>query len=444
MRCLWARRDAYAGLAAPPRRPASDRGLQWFGRAAGVQEPDGRRGTQAGDAFDMSSHLPARSDRRALVILHVIVGLQVGGAETALLRLVQNSDRGLLKHVVISLTLRGEQADAYRAAGAEVVLLNLNPLRPSILMILKYLRTVRAFDPDVIQGWMVHGNLFAWVARTFACQKAKLAWNLRHAPSGAGHEKRTTRWLTRLLGILSPSVDLLVSNSHSGLNDHHSLGYRPRREVVVANGFDADRFRPDDSIRRDVRAALNLGESIVFGVVGRVHPAKGYEVFVEAAKRFAVRGRDVRFVLIGRETNSPDGKLAALIKAANLGALTLCLGERHDVERLLAALDVLCVPSLYEGFPNAVGEAMAAALPCIASRVSDVPMILGDAGVIVEPGDAEDLYRAMVRVADMSPEVRSEMGRKARTRLLENFTMKQNIDVYTRLYVSLGGDTWKS
>ena len=378
-----------------------------------------------------------------VAILHVIAGLQVGGTETALLRLVQNSDGRLLKHWVISLTDRREQLVAFLAAGADVTILDLSPSRPSLVQIWRYLRAVQRCRPDIIQGWMVHGNLFAWVGRTFAYRKAKLAWNLRHAPSGAGHEKLMTRLLTRAVGLLSCSVDILVSNSHTGLSEHRLLGYRARGEVVIANGFDPDRFRPDTSVRHNTRSALGLGTSVVFGIVGRVHPAKGYEIFIEAAKRFAANTHDARFVLIGRGTNDPDCKLAALIEDAGIGDQTVRLGERHDVDRLLPALDVLCIPSLYEGFPNVVGEAMATALPCIASGVSDVPMILSDTGIIVQPGDPEELYAAMVRLADMSPELRAAMGERARNRLLQNFTMTKNIATYTQMYISLANESQK-
>jgi glycosyltransferase involved in cell wall biosynthesis len=400
----------------------------------GLQMAEGARGAHA------TAHAPAHGGDGPIVILHVIVAVGIGGAETALLRMIQSSDPALLKHVVVSLkSHRDLMLDAFAAAGAEVIFLDLKPSKPSISETRRFIETVRRCRPDIIQGWMVHGNLFAWIGRMFGARQAKLAWNLATIALPPEYEKFRTRLLTRAAAPLSHSVDVIISNSHAGLRDHRLMGYRARTEVVIPNGFDPELFRPDEAARREIRSALGLDESIVFGIVGRVHQQKGYPIFIEAARRVAAKIDNARFVLIGRGTDDPTGEIASLIDKAGIGDRTICLGERHDVEKLLTALDVLCLSSHYEGSPNVIGEGMATALPCIATAVADTPMVLGDTGIIVQPGDAAVFYEAMVRLASMPSAARAEMGRRARNRVLENFTLAENADMYTRTYVSIAG-----
>ncbi|MDP3655581.1 MAG: glycosyltransferase [Brevundimonas sp.] len=374
----------------------------------------------------------------AVEILHVIAGLKASGAETALLRLVQRSPDHIV-HTVVSLTDRGDLSDAFEAAGATVRAFGLSRGAAAPIAAARRLaELVPKTRPAVVQGWMVHGNIAAWALRLFCFPRARLAWNLRLTAADAVHEKMTTRLATRAAAWLSRSVDLLVSNSHAGLRDHRALGYRPRRSAVIPNGFNLTAFqrRPED--RERLRNQWELPEqAVVFALVGRFHIQKGQAAFVAAAEQV----RDVRaeavFLLAGRDADPQNEELRVMLGERNLASRFLLLGARRDVPAIMSAVDVLCMPSLYEGFPNVLGEAMASGLPCIATAVSDVGLILGNAGVLIDVGDTTGLANAMSKMVDLGPQGRSDLGARARRRIAESYSLETVTPLYWNLYDQL-------
>lgn len=369
-------------------------------------------------------------------VLHLIPTLERAGAENALARLVRHSDPTRVRHTIVSLTSRGPLAEPVEAAGATVLALNCRGYASTLAALPRLVGHVRAAGPDVIQGWMTHANILAWVARALGAPAARLAWNLRAPGRGLIHESALTRALTRAAALASRRVDLMIANSSAAMKDFLGFGYAPREHAVVPNGFDLEAFRPDAAERDRARAALGLSpDAVAFGLVGRFHPVKGHKLFVEAAAEIARSRPRAAFVLVGAGTaDSPE--LDALLARHGVAGRFHRLGERSDVAQVMQALDVVCAPSFYEGFPNVVGEAMASGLPCITTDVSDVRDILGDAGLIVPVGDTAALSAAMASLAD-DDRVRRRMGDAARGRVEERYSIGLVADRYQQLYAAL-------
>lgn len=381
--------------------------------------------------------MPTASRSHPPHVVHFIVGLDAGGAEVALSRLIRESSGRGLRHTVVSLTGRGDLATAIEDAGGTVVSLDLKPGLALPSRLIGAISKLRGLAPDVLQGWMVHGNLAAWAVRRLFYPRARLAWNLRMSLRNAIHESPRTLALTRFAGRASRSVDLLISNSVSGLQDHQAIGYAPRRAVVIPNGFDPEVFRPDADARRQMRRALGLtDDAVVYGLVGRYYAVKGHDVFIRAAA-LTREHADMAFVLIGRNASSDNPELVARLEQLDLSDRFRLLGARNDVPAILNALDVVCVPSTYEGFPNALGEAMAVGLPCIATDVSDVASILGGAGRIIAVGDHQALAEAMVDLRDLGPDGRSALGASARGIILQKYTLDKVAADYQAHYRAL-------
>lgn len=383
--------------------------------------------------------MPTAPRSHPLHVVHFIVGLQAGGAEVALSRLIRKSSGRELRHTVVSLTGRGDLATAIEDAGGTVVSLDLKPNLTLPSRLIGAFSRLRGLSPDILQGWMVHGNLAAWAVRLLLYPRAGLAWNLRMSLRNAIHESPRTLALTRFAGRASRSVDLLISNSVSGLEDHQVLGYAPRQAVVIPNGFDPEVFRPDADDRERTRREWALPrDAVVFGLIGRYHPAKGHDVFIQAAAKLRDRA-DMVFVLVGRNAAPDNPGLAAALDSSGVADRFRLLGPRDDISAVLCGLDVVCMPSFYEGFPNALGEAMMAGRACIASDVSDVRTILDGNGRIIPAGDAEALANAMMEVRDLGPVGREALGRSARRNIIRRYSLDAVAADYQARYRALIG-----
>jgi glycosyltransferase involved in cell wall biosynthesis len=195
----------------------------------------------------------------------------------------------------------------------------------------------------------------------------------------------------------------------------------------LPNGFDPDEWRPDEADRTAVRRELGFenGHTVV-GLVARVDPEKDHATFLAAAASAVAVRPELRFVLAGRGTETLK------IPEALRGRMAM-LGERRDMPRLYRGLDIATLCSLSEGFPNAVGEAMATALPCIVTDVGDAAEITGETGIVIPPRDPSALAAAIITMIEEGEGPRKRRGQAARARVKEYWS----IDRIARLYQNL-------
>jgi glycosyltransferase involved in cell wall biosynthesis len=234
--------------------------------------------------------------------------------------------------------------------------------------------------PEIVQGWMYHGDLAALVALVLSGRRRQthLIWSIRCSDMDFARYRVQLRMVVRACAALSGRPDMVTANSAAGLAVHLRLGYRPRRTEVVYNGIDIDRFRPDAAARMAVRSELGIAADVILlAHVARVDPMKDHESFLAAMAQLP----DLHALLIGTGTES-------LPVAANI----LRLGRRSDVARLLAAADIVVSSSAFgEGFSNALAEGMSCGLPAVATDVGDAGAIVGDTGLIVPKRDPQAL-----------------------------------------------------
>jgi glycosyltransferase involved in cell wall biosynthesis len=173
-------------------------------------------------------------------------------------------------------------------------------------------------------------------------------------------------------------------------------------------------------------------------LIARYHPMKGHAVFLEAAATLANRIQNVNFLLAGRDVIASNPNLARWINLPVLEGRLHLLGERQDIPRLTAALDIATSASSWgEAFPNTLGEAMSCAVPCIATDVGDARRILGDTGIIVPAGDSRALALAWERLLAEPKETAHAMGNAARQRVIASFALNQISTQYAALYQRL-------
>ncbi|HEU0277492.1 MAG TPA: glycosyltransferase [Rhodanobacteraceae bacterium] len=369
-------------------------------------------------------------------IAHVITGLGPGGAQAALLRLVQTLGAPDFEHVVIALGDEGPLS-APLAAAAEVRHLHMRPGRlwPQDVVRLRALLHAGRFE--VIQAWMYHANLMAVMAGWRA--RAPLVWNIRHSLATLANEKRSTRWVIRAGARLSRRPSRIIFNAAVSRAQHLALGYAGTRAVVIPNGFDTDAFAPAPAPRARVRAELGLApEALAIGLVARVHPMKDHANFLAAAECFATTHPDAVFVLAGQGADADNAALGAEIDRHHLRARIRLCGRRADIAAIDNALDVAVSASAWgEAFPNATAEAMACGVPCVVTAVGDAPTIVADTGVVVPPRDSAALCAAWSRLAATGAAGRRALGARARQRVIDHYGLASGARRYAELYTQV-------
>ncbi len=357
-----------------------------------------------------------------MTVMHVITGLDTGGAERMLANLCIAQRRDGASPFVVSLSPGGSQRDRLQAAGVAVEDLGLRRGMPNPLALFRLAGIIRREKPPVIQSWMYHADLVALLSLWLSGRRkrTRLYWGVRCSDVDLGAYPVPLRIVVRLCALLARFVDGVVYNSKAGKIAHRKLGYRPRRSIVVDNGFDTGDFAPDTAAGRQVRRELDLSDdAFVVATVARYDTMKGYDTLLAALRR----SRNVTCLAIGAGTEVLAGKTRVVP-----------LGERDDVSRLLSAVDALVSPSHFgEGFSNAIGEAMASGLPVVATDVGDAARIVGDAGIVVPPRDAEALVSALARLRD-DTELRRSLGEKARAQIEASFGLNRSIDAFEALH----------
>ncbi|MGQ0677900.1 MAG: glycosyltransferase, partial [Rhodospirillales bacterium] len=321
-------------------------------------------------------------------VLHVITGLDVGGAESALHALATARAATDLRQSVVSLVPGGHYSALLRQAGVPVADLGMRRGVPSPGAVAALARLIARDRPDVVQGWMYHADLMALAALMFSGRRrhTKLAWGLRASLLEGPGFGLGFRALRRMWTALARCPDLVIANSQAGIDLHAALGMRPRRARVIANGIDTAKFRPDPAARARLRRELRADDSARLIVhVARADPIKDHPTFLAAMDRLP----RVRALMVGRGTEH-------LTPRPNV----TFLGPRDDVPAVLAAADIAVSSSIGEGFSNVLAEAMAAGLPAVATDVGEARLILGDTGIVCPPRDPGALAGAVKTLLD--------------------------------------------
>ncbi len=372
-------------------------------------------------------------------ILHLITGLGIGGAESALNRLLVAMDRERFEPVVVSLMAGGPIRDSIEAEGIPVHSLDMKRSLPSLSAMMKFRRIVRRERPEILQGWMYHGNIAALTAKIWAPGKVPVIWNVRQSVYDLSLERPMTAQIIRLGAATSFMPSRIVYNSKVSRAQHQALGYKMDRSITIPNGFDTMVFQPNARSRSEIREEFGIGGDVfVVGMIGRFDPMKDHGNFLRAAAHVLAATTNVRFVMAGKGVDAKNGQLTGLIDELGLRGFVHMLGERNDTPRLNATFDLAVLSSNSEGFPNVVGEAMATSVPCVVTDVGDAAYVLGDYGRVVPSNDSEALGQAILEMRRLPSAQLMSYGKRARLRIQSQFAVdtiaKQYEEMYEEVY----------
>lgn len=230
--------------------------------------------------------------------------------------------------------------------------------------------------------------------------------------------------------------DKVVAVSEKIYNDMAARGIKASKLEVILNGIDIERF---SSARAGDEEKKALGISVgfpVIGSIGRLSREKGIRYLIEAAPKIITKVPEARFLIVGEgDEKSP------LMEYADRGALkgkVIFAGYREDVDKIYPLLDVFVMPSLTEGIPLSLLEAMASAKPIVATRVGGIPSVITDkrSGLLVDPQDSDALSESVLSLlADRR--LAEIVGGNAREAVKEKFSIEATVKKYQEAYINL-------
>lgn len=366
-------------------------------------------------------------------ILHIISGLRVGGAERFLQRLITLPGApGGACHVVVSLVELGPVGAELRAAGIEVHALGIRGPFSLPGGTVRLIRLIRSISPDIVQTWMYHADILGGVAARVA-SRVPVVWNVRVA---LGPLKFRTRVLVRIAAILSKEIpDRIICCGPVVLGDHERIGYAREKMLVIPNGYDLKHFTAS---AEEMAARARHGHSeITILSVGRYDPQKGFHILIEAAAELQSRGIFAKFRLVGPGCVPANRELVDQIEQKGLADQFELHGPTADMRSAYAGADIFCLPSVFEGFPNALAEAMAMALPCVATDAGDSATLAGQCATIVPTQDVVALAEALADTVNLSPGARRALGSSSRRHIEVNYALEHIATLYFEFYQGL-------
>lgn len=351
------------------------------------------------------------------------------------MRLVHGLDDGTFEHRICAV--RGSDTEFVRAQQLEGRLYVVGRSDPGLeFPLFRLARVMRSYKPHIVHS------------RNWGAIEAIPAARLAGAPvtihSEHGYELDMLEGLPlrrRLFRrAIYPMADAIFTVS-SELRDYHAreAWISSDRIRVIHNGVDTERFAPRADVRAQVRKEWRLpSDSFVVGTVSRLVPIKDHLTLFKSAAILRRRGVDVRVMVVGA---GPElARLQSHVAASGLADRVVFTGASDVVPSLLNALDAFTLTSIGEGMSNTLLEAMASALPLVATCVGGNPELVkeGCTGWLISPGDSEHLADCLERLA-VDVELRRRVGEGARRRASEEFGLGQMLRRYRELYLELAG-----
>jgi glycosyltransferase involved in cell wall biosynthesis len=352
--------------------------------------------------------------RARLRVVHLTLGLDMGGQEQLLLEFARHADRAHFALHFVSLSTRGALADDLEALGWPVTALAVPPgLRPGLVLRLAGL--FRRWQTDVVH---THDDR----PLIYGAPAARLAAVSRVLHTRHGQAFWIKRRQTALVRVAAALADLFVCVSEDSARLTVRHGVAARRVVTIRNGIDLARF---------AYAGPAAGGPAV--TVARLSPEKGIDHLVRAAA-LVVR-QDPSFRLLVAGGGACLAALQELAGALGVGEQVRFLGQVRDIPGLLASAGLFVLPSLSEGVSLTLLEAMARGLPVVTTRVGGNPEVVaeGETGLLVPAQDPATLAAAILELR-RDPERGRRMGLAGRERVERHFDVRRMVVAYEALY----------
>ena len=357
-------------------------------------------------------------------VVHMIDELPPDGAERLIAdMLYHRSNR--FRYSVVCLVRDGALAQEIRDLGVPVTVLGRRgAVDPTLVVRLAF--WLRKNRVDVVHTHLFTADSYGRVAARLAGVRGVFS-TAHNTNVCEGKVKKAVHW-----GLSWISTRVVACSEEVGRVMREQDHLPASRLGVISNGINVDRFAGarGDGVREEFNVPAG---SLLIGVIGRLHEQKGHRHLIAAMGLLRDQGLAATCLIIGQ--GELRAELEEEVRRLQLGDRVLFTGQRKDVPRLLAALDVLAMPSLWEGLPMALLEAMAMSRAVVATRVSGIPDVIqdGDNGLLVPASDPAALAAALTRLIK-DTELRARLGRSALATLRQRFDVKRTAQAYEALY----------
>jgi len=361
-------------------------------------------------------------------ILLLSTSMGMGGADKQILTAAEQMRNEGHELLIVSLTELGPMGLQARQLGIPMESLEMSRGVPDPRGLLRLIRIVRRWKPDIVHSHMVHANLMARVLRLFAPVPA-LVSTIHNIHEGGPHLMAAYRLTNGL-------VDHMTIVSDAAADRFVRERIVPRKLLrVIPNGVDVDLYqRVPPGTRDALRQALAVEQNFVWLAVGRFEIAKDYPNMLQAFSRVLARAPRAVLLLVGR--GSLQQETEQLVRELQLDASVRFLGVRHDIPEIMSAADGYVMSSEWEGMPMVLLEAAAAALPIVATRVGGNQEVVQDGatGFLVPAREPEALAAAMLRLMELPEPERRAMGGKGRDHVRSHYGLERTVERWQEVY----------
>ncbi|CAN7622510.1 glycosyltransferase [Pseudomonas umsongensis] len=358
-------------------------------------------------------------------VLFLITSLDVGGAERQVLDLAERFVFGGHRVLIVYLTGSGSLVPSNYLV--DVTCLNSTKSLVGFFQTFFSLRAlIRDFRPDVVHSHMVHANLLARLVR--------LVTNIPRLVCTAHSNNEGGRLRMFAYRITNFLADVTTNVSRSAVEAFESKGAIKHGEMLaVPNGINTDRFSFNQVSRSNIRDSEGVteGEKVILAV-GRLVEAKDYPNLLRAFDILCRHDHTITLWIIG------DGdlktQLVEMCEKLKLSSRVKFFGIREDVADFYSCADVYVLSSAWEGFGLVVAEAMATERVIVATDSGGVKEVVGDKGIVVQPGNPEELAAAIRHALDLDSNAARTLGRLARERVVDNYSLDSVVMTWMKLY----------
>jgi len=308
----------------------------------------------------------------------------------------------------------------------------INPLFDFCLGIIEIYRLIKKEKPDVL-----------FLCSSKAGALGGLAGRLANAPKiiyriggwtfndpWPKWKKKIYIWIEKLTARFK---DIIINNAKSDTEQAIKLGIKPKKEILtIYNGVDIKILDLEFLNRNEARGRLNLGDlDFIIGTIATLYPTKGLKYLIEAAH--LLKDKNIKFILIGEGQEKEE--IENLIKNYNLSEKFVLIKPTYKDYIYLKAFDVFVLPSLKEGFPWTILEAMAAEVPIIATRVGAIPEVIdnGKNGILIDSRNPEQTKQAINKLLD-DESLRNKLAKEGRKTVVEKFNLEKMVKEIEKLF----------